>query len=257
MKEVARLPNRDQWLIGTALVGVTTIAWLYLMSLAQDMHAGTTGMSGLVMGVHPWTPAEFALTFSMWAVMMVGMMVPSAFPMILVYAAIARKAERESNPVAPVALFVLGYVVVWTTFSLGAATLQWGFDQTALLSPMMVSTSPLLGASLLVLAGIYQLTPVKEACLEKCRSPAHFISERWQGGYSGAWRLGISHGWYCLGCCWALMGLLFFGGVMNLLWVALIAGFVLMEKLLPFGQYARLCSAVPMIGAGLGYYLFA
>ena len=190
--------------------------------------------------------------FLMWAVMMVGMMLPTAAPATLVYAAVARKAARQGTPVAPTACFVAGYLVMWTLFSIGATAAQWALDQAALLSPMLVASSPWLGALLLLAAGVYQLTPAKEACLRHCRAPAHFIAEQWRPGAAGALRMGAVHGAFCLGCCWALMGLLFFGGVMNLLWIAAITLFVLVEKLFSRGPgAARLTGAAMILAAGL------
>jgi predicted metal-binding membrane protein len=214
--------------------------------MARAMEAGPMAM----MGLHPWTPAHFGMMFAMWAIMMAGMMLPSATPTTLVYAAVARKASREGTPVAPVATFVAGYLFMWTLFSLGATVAQWGLERAALLSPMMVSSSPALGGALLVSAGVYQLTPFKDVCLEHCRSPAHFIAGHWQPGIHGALRMGIEHGAYCLGCCWVLMGLLFFGGVMNLLWIATIALFVLLEKVVPYGAGGGRFAGVGMILTG-------
>jgi predicted metal-binding membrane protein len=171
--------------------------------------------------------------------------------MTLVYAAVARKAAREGTVLAPTAVFVLGYVAMWTGFSAGATAAQWGLERAALLSPMLVTTSPTLGAALLIGAGIYQLTPFKNACLEHCRSPAYFISEHWRPGASGAFRMGLVHGAYCLGCCWILMGLLFFGGVMNLLWIAGITVFVLLEKVAPFGAWGGRVAGLAMIATGI------
>jgi len=192
------------------------------------------------------------LVFLMWAVMMVGMMVPSVAPTTMVYAAVARKAARQGSIVAPTATFVAGYVFMWTLFSALATLAQWGLESAALLSPMMVATSPALGAGLLIAAGVYQITPAKAACLRRCRSPAHFISEHWRAGTLGALRMGVEHGAFCLGCCWLLMGLLFVGGVMNLLWITVIAGFVLVEKLMPHGRVAGVLSGGAMILVGLG-----
>ena len=203
------------------------------------------------MELHPWTAADFLLMFLMWAVMMVGMMLPSAMPMALVYAAVARKAERQGTSLPPTFVFIAGYVSVWTLFSLGATLAQWQLERLALLSPMMVSTSPALGGGLLVAAGIYQLTPAKETCLRHCRAPARFFAEHWRPGMRGAFRMGLFHGAFCLGCCWLLMGLLFFGGVMNLLWIAAITVFVLLEKVLPFGVRASRLTGVGLIALGL------
>ena len=202
------------------------------------------------MALHPWTAHDFAMMLLMWAVMMVGMMVPSATPMALVYAAVARKARRQGTPVAPTFLFVGGYVAMWCLFSVGATAAQWGLERAALLSQSMVATSPGLGAVLLGAAGIYQLTPAKDACLRHCRSPANFLSEHWRPGLAGAFRMGIVHGAWCLGCCWILMALLFVGGVMNLLWVAAIALFVLLEKALPLGDRGGRVAGWAMIAAG-------
>src|SRR5262249_10367284 len=229
------LPSRQRAAILAALVATTALAWIYLAQQAADMKACAQMAA---MEIHPWTLRDLGLTFLMWAVMMVGMMLPSAIPMTLVYGAVARKAERQGTPVAPTAAFVAGYVAIWTLFSVAATLAQWGLDRAALLSPMMVSSSPWLGAGLLALAGAYQLTPYKAQCLSHCRSPMHFVAERWRPGIAGAVRMGAEHGAYCLGCCWALMLLLFVGGVMNLLWIALITLFVLAEKLLPLRRGA-------------------
>jgi len=241
------LPQKQRIAVWTALVGLSALAWIYLIWLAYAMDMSMNGS----MGVRPWTSMEFLMMFLMWAVMMVGMMVPTAIPMTLIYAAIARRAQEKGQFVAPTAMFVTGYVLIWTIFSLGATILQWGLDQAALLSPMMVTTSPALGAAILICAGIYQFTPAKNACLDRCRSPANFISDHWQAGSTGALKMGMHHGWFCIGCCWALMLLLFFGGVMNLLWIAVITLFVLLEKVLPAGVQGGRWSGGAMALAGL------
>jgi predicted metal-binding membrane protein len=217
--------------------------------MAMDMEGMST--SGSMMTLRPWTSLDFALTFAMWTVMMVGMMVPSAAPTALIYAAVARKAARQGAVLAPTIIFVSGYVAVWTVFSLLATVIQWGLERAALLSPMLASTSPSLGAALLVGAGVYQLTPMKAACLRHCRAPAQFISQHWRPGRTGAFQMGIIHGAYCLGCCWILMGLLFFGGVMNLLWIAAITITVLAEKVLPFGNWAGRIAGGAAIAVGV------
>ncbi len=246
---IPALPRRDRVAVLSALAGATAIAWAYLVLLAVRM-GGMAEMGAAAMEIRRWSPTDFLLMFLMWAVMMVGMMLPTAAPTALVYAAVARKAARQGTPVAPTASFVAGYVAVWTLFSAAATAAQWALDQAALLSPMMVTSSPGVGALLLFAAGVFQLTPLKEACLRHCRAPAHFIAEHWSSGAGGAFRMGLIHGSYCLGCCWALMGLLFFGGVMNLLWIAAITLFVLAEKVLPFGATAGRWSGVAMMLAG-------
>ncbi len=192
--------------------------------------------AGAMAQIKGWTTSYFIAMLLMWVIMMIGMMVPTAIPMALVYAAVARKASQQGAPLVPTSAFISGYIVMWGVFSLGATLAQWGLDEAALLSPMMVSTSPALGAALLVIAGVYQLTPMKDACLKHCRAPAHFISQSWKPGSWGAFRMGIEHGTYCIGCCWILMCLLFLGGVMSLLWIGGITLFVLLEKVLPLGK---------------------
>jgi predicted metal-binding membrane protein len=258
----ASLPRRDRIAIWAALLGLTAVSWVYLVHMAMTMHNSMPGMSmpagmnmsgmdhGEMLMIHRWTAADFVLMFLMWAVMMVGMMVPTAIPMTLIYAAVARKAEAQRTPVAPAFVFVGGFVAIWTIFSAAATLAQWGLDQAALLSPMLVTTSPALGAGLLIAAGIYQLTPAKNACLEHCRLPAHFISKHWRKGTGGAFRMGLEHGAFCLGCCWALMLLLFFGGVMNLLWIAGITLFVLLEKVIPQGVGGGKLAGAALIVAG-------
>ena len=254
----SRRRPRDTWAILTGVGGVTVAAWIYLAVDAQRMSGGMTdgsiadGMQSM-MQVRAWSATEFGVRLLMWAVMMVAMMLPTAVPMTLVYAAVARKAARENHPVAPTFLFVAGYLTLWGGFSVAATAAQRGLDQLSLLSPSMVSASPLLGGALLVSAGVYELTPAKRACLAHCRAPAHFISQHWRGGLGGAFRLGLALGAYCLGCCWILMGLLFVGGVMNLLWVAAISAFILLEKTIPFGQIgSRVAGAVMILVGVLG-----
>ncbi len=242
----------------TGLAGITTAAWIYVVVEAHRMANMSMGMTDHSMmatmhamaGVQPWTATEFDLRLLMWAVMMVAMMVPTAVPMTLVYAAVARKAAAQNNPVAPTFVFVAGYIAMWSLFSVAATAAQWQLDRAALLSPMMVSNSVLLGSALLIVAGVYQLTPLKHACLKHCRAPAQFLSQNWHSGTAGAFRMGLRLGAYCLGCCWILMGLLFVGGVMNLLWIAAISAFVLIEKTVPFGAAAGWVGGAAMIVIG-------
>jgi predicted metal-binding membrane protein len=151
----------------------------------------------------------------------------------------------------PTALFASAYLIVWAGFSIAAVAAQWGLETTALISPMLISASVVLGGCLLLAAGIYQLTPLKQACLNHCRSPLQFIFTRWRGGASGAFRMGIEHGAYCVGCCWFLMGLLFFGGVMNLYWIGGLAVFVLLEKTIPAGHWIGYVVGIALIVWGI------
>ncbi len=248
MQPILKLPRRDFWAVVLSLTGITLLAWAYLFSIADDMNM-PQGMA--VMQMPSWTAQYFLMMFLMWAIMMIGMMLPSVTPTVLIYAAVARKSARQGTPVAPTSAFVTGYIAIWIGFSSLATLAQMGLDRAGLLSPMMVSQSTGLGAGLLIIAGIYQWLPLKDNCLHQCRSPVDFISNYWQTGTLGAFKMGLSHGGYCFGCCWALMALLFVGGVMNLLWIAGITVFVLLEKVLPLGDRGGRVSGVLMILTGI------
>ncbi len=224
--------KRDRTLVIAGIIGVTALAWAYMFYIAWDM----TGMEMAGAHVMPWGALDFVLMFLMWAVMMVAMMLPSAAPMILLFAKVTRTREQLERPIISTAAFLSGYVLVWGGFSVAAAVAQWGLHSAALISPMMVSTSPILGGVLLIGAGIFQWTPLKYACLDHCRSPIAFLMSDWRAGRKGGLVMGMRHGMYCLGCCWALMTLLFVLGVMNLLWIAALAFFVLIEKIAPAGH---------------------
>lgn len=244
-----RLTGHLRLTILTGIVGVAGIAWIYLFVVAGQMAAPSADPATL-MALRPWGVIDFVLTVLMWAVMMVAMMLPSAAPTLLMYATIARKMSPDLNREAATAAFATGYIAAWTGFSFGATFLQWGLEQLTLLSPMMKSSSYSLAGILLISAGVYQWTPIKENCLNHCQTPLQFLSQRWRTGTDGAFQLGLAHGLYCIGCCWVLMGLLFVGGVMNLLWVAAIAIFVLIEKVAPFGRATGHGVGLLLIGAG-------
>jgi predicted metal-binding membrane protein len=182
-----------------------------------------------------WSLSQLFPLFLMWAEMMVAMMIPSAASTILVFAVVNRNRRAQEQPFVPTGIFLLGYLAVWTAFSALAAVAQWALHATALLSPMMVSTSPILGGILLIAAGVFQWTPLKNACLTHCRSPLSYLMTDWREGKPGAFIMGLKHGAYCTVCCWFLMALLFVAGVMNMWWVAIIAVFVLVEKAAPKG----------------------
>jgi predicted metal-binding membrane protein len=202
-------------------------------------------------------PAPFALTALMWAVMMAAMMLPGAAPTVLLYASLVRKNAERGTVLPSTWVFASGYVLAWAGFGLVATALQTMLEQAGLLTPMMSSASRWLTAGLLVAAGIYQLTPLKAACLTHCRDPVQFLMAHWRPGATGALRMGVAHGAYCVGCCWALMLLLFVVGVMNLVWVALIAAFVSIEKLLPAGPLTGRFAGAALIVAGLGFAVAA
>ncbi|MEJ2531330.1 MAG: DUF2182 domain-containing protein [Halioglobus sp.] len=242
-----RQPPRQRFLAWTAIILVTALSWLYLLYLDANMQGGmATEMGGMVMP-RPWTWLDAWLMFLMWAVMMVAMMLPGASPMILLYQRIAYQKMRR--PQLSVALFVTGYLLVWTAFSAAATGAQWALREIGLVNDMMVSSSALLSGTLLVTAGAYQLSPWKQTCLKHCQAPFAFIMQHWRSGQKGALVMGLHHGAYCLGCCWLVMALLFVGGVMNLLWIALLALIVLMEKILP-GIWPARVLGVTLIVAG-------
>ncbi len=240
-------------------MALVVVAWLYLVHLARDMAAMEmhAAMGMAMPQMQPWSGVELLLLFVMWDVMMVAMMTASASPMILMFSAMNRRRAELQGPVMRTGLFVLGYLSAWTAYSAGAATAQWVLHGLALLSPMMVSTSPYLGGGLLVAAGIFQWTPLKRACLTACRSPMGFIMTEWRDGPSGALVMGFRHGVYCVGCCWVLMALLFVAGVMNLVWVAAIATFVLVEKVVPAGERVGQVAGVALVLAGVALMLRA
>ncbi|MGE0751310.1 MAG: DUF2182 domain-containing protein [Variibacter sp.] len=261
MSALEALLRRDRSVVVAALAIVTALAWADLVWLANDMWMGGMDMTGFRMipagqgwmmpvGT-PWQPIEFGAVFAMWVVMMIGMMTPSVAPMILVYARIGRQAAGEDRPFAASAWFALGYLLSWTGFSIAATFAQWALQRAALLTPMMESASNVLGAAVLIIAGMYQWTPLKDACLSHCQSPLGFVLRYgFRREPTGALALGFRHGLYCIGCCWAVMALLFVAGVMNLFWIAALAAFVLVEKVAPFGRVVSRLAGIAFVVGG-------
>jgi predicted metal-binding membrane protein len=254
--------RRDRLIVASALGVIAALAWAYVIWLAADMDMDGMDMSGFRMvpaglgmmapAAAPWSAVEFAFVFVMWAVMMIGMMAPSAAPMILLYARVARQGKLAGKPLAATGWFAAGYFLAWAGFSLAATLVQWLLERQALLNTDMASANTLLGAVVLIAAGIYQWLPIKYACLAQCQTPLHFLMRH--GGFRsdslGCLRLGLLHGAYCVGCCWVLMALLFVVGVMNVLWIALLALLVLVEKLTPWGRWVARIAGVVCIAAG-------
>jgi predicted metal-binding membrane protein len=240
---IQALLRHERRLVALALVAATLLAWGYLLlGAGTGMPAASMSALPTAAGTMPfmaaadWSWGYAALMLLMWWLMMAGMMLPSALPAILLFAALTRSRRDSRAPGWPVAAFCLGYLVVWGGFSLAAVALQWGLDRARLLAPEMLLASAALGAALLIAAGLWQFTAAKAACLSRCRSPAQVLARHWRPGGAGAWRLGLRHGTHCLGCCWVLMLLLFYGGAMNLWWIAGLTLFVLLEKLAPGGR---------------------
>ncbi len=255
--------RRDRLIVASALGAIAALAWVYVLWLAAAMNMDGMNMSGFRMvpagmgmvmapAATPWSAVEFAFVFVMWAVMMVGMMAPSAAPMILMYARVGRQGKIAGKPLAATGWFAAGYFLTWAGFSLAATLAQWVLEREALLDARMASANILVGAIVLIAAGVYQWTPIKNACLAQCQTPFRFLMSH--GGFRsnalGCLHLGLLHGPSCVGCCWVLMALLFVVGAMNVLWIALLALLVLLEKLTPWGWWvARIAGAV-CIAAG-------
>ena len=258
----AAVRRHDRIVMSLALISLTAFAWSYSLWLSADVDMGGIDMNdfgmipsgmGLMMPAHtPWQPMEFAFVFVMWTVMMFGMMTPSAAPMILMYARVGRQTEPLGRPLAATVWFGTGYFLVWAAFSLLATLVQWALERTALLDSAMASTSNVLGGLLFVAVGSYQWTRLKDICLAECQTPFAFLIRH--GGFrrdmAGCVTLGLRHGAYCVGCCWALMTLLFVGGVMNLLWIVLLALLILLEKVTSFGRRIAPGAGVVFVAAG-------
>ena len=251
--------KHDRRVVAGGLLLVIVSAWGYLLTgagmgaSALEMTHMSTGehasmdMSAGMMRIAAWTPDYVVVMFLMWWVMMIAMMLPSAAPTILLAAALNRRTHAHISPYGITGFFAAGYLLAWAFFSVVAVATQWWLQQSGALSAMLRSTSSLLAGGLLLAAALWQVTPLKRACLAHCRSPVRFLTERRREGNIGALAMGAEHGAYCLGCCWMLMLLLFVGGVMNLYWIIGLAILVFVEKVLPIGQRVS-----PLIAIGLG-----
>lgn len=255
LSHVAGLLRVERLVVVGCLSALTLLSWLYLVLLADAMAAMSgTGHPAAAMWLMPmgrWGPIELALCLSMWIVMMIAMMVPSAAPMLFAFHAISQSRGGHGGAGRRLAAFLAGYLGVWCAFSVLATGAQWALHEVAVVTDMMVSTSRALDAALLIGAGTFQFMAWKRACLARCRSPMGFLLTEWRDGARGAAGMGWRHGLYCVGCCWALMALLFVGGVMNLLWIAALAVAVLIEKWLPFGFVATRALGLAMMAGGV------
>lgn len=238
------------WVIA-AVALVSVLAWGYLLRMSYGMAQADMGAAMVIMPrMVSWELVDLGLVLAMWAIMMAAMMVPSAAPVLLLFAALCRQLQAPKVHAAWLA-FLAGYLAVWCLFSVGATLVQWGLLEATLVSPMMQASSRWLGGALLVATGVYQLTPLKQTCLSKCRSPLPFMAARWRAGVRGAWTMGLQHGLRCLGCCWLLMLLLFVLGVMNLWWIVVLTLFVLLEKTLPASRWFSAAGGAAFLGLGV------
>jgi predicted metal-binding membrane protein len=237
------------------LLALCGLAWAYLLYLAWGMAHMEVGVAMAIMPrMASWQSVDLALVFAMWAIMMIAMMLPSAAPMMLLFAALSRKL-REPRSRGEFFTFVGGYVAVWSGFSVLATLMQWGLLEARLVSPMMQASTPWLSGVLLLAAGLYQLTPLKQACLARCRSPLAFLTEEWRKGLRGAFVMGVRHGLFCLGCCWLAMLLLFVLGIMNVVWIVALAAFILAEKTLPRSRWLSTTGGLVFILWGVALFL--
>ena len=243
------LLRNDQAVVIGGLASVALLAWAYMFAGA-GMDMGDGSMAGMTTRMI-WTPSYAAVVFVMWWIMMVAMMLPSASSTILLFSRIGAQRREAARPVGSAAAFTLGYLLVWGVFSLAATLMQWALDASGLLSLMMASANPILSAVILIAAGLWQLTPLKLACLRHCRSPLHFVVHRFRPGAQGALRMGAEHGAFCLGCCWFLMLLLFYSGIMNLYWIAGLAAYVLIEKTAPAGEWIGRVAGIALMTCGI------
>jgi predicted metal-binding membrane protein len=226
---------------------VTLASWTWIALMADDMYGTMLGASAWMM-TSDWDIAHLLLLWAMWAVMMTAMMLPSAAPFVLLYAGAVRSRGGDDGAGAlDVYALAAGYLVVWGAFSVAATVLQRLLSEALVLTPMMEPGTPVMTAAVLGLAGVFQLTPLKRTCLRVCRSPLSYLLQHWRPGTLGALRMGIDHGAYCLGCCWALMLLLFAGGVMNLTVIVALTLWVIAEKTLPFGEWTATASGVVLL----------
>ncbi len=256
------LLRRDRLIVMGLLLLVSLLAWAYTVrqvalmdamdaAMWQDMNMSMNAMEP------SWDAAGAALVFVMWAVMMAAMMAPGASPMITAFAAINRRRRERSAPYVHTTVFLAGYLIAWAGFSVLATAFQWLLHTSGLLTTMMQSTSRYWSAALFLTAGLYQFSPLKKACLAYCRSPAGFILSEWRDGTLGAAIMGLRHGLFCMGCCAALMVLLFAVAVMDLRWMAALAVLVSAEKLLPRAEFCRIAIGVALMAASIGYAVAA
>ena len=254
---IERLIQRDRLLVTLALVVAIGLAWAYLLreAAAMDAEARTHAAMGMAgMNLRAWGAADWVGLFVMWAVMMVGMMLPSAAPVIVLVLG-AYRLRRDARARLAALAFMGGYLLVWTTFSAAAALGQLSLHRAALLSDDMRVRSAALSGVILLIVGVYQWLPLKNRCLVNCQAPLAFLTRKWRPGVSGGLEMGLKHGAHCVGCCWLLMTLLFVLGVMNLVWIAALAALVLLEKLGPAGAITARVTGV--VAAGWGVYLIA
>lgn len=241
--------KHERLVTATLLVAIPLACWTWIALMARDMYGTMLGSSAWMM-TGTWDAPHLVLLWAMWAVMMTAMMLPSAAPLVLLYAG-ALRTRGEARAGRNLYALSAGYVLIWALFSVVVTMLQRMLSAALVLTPMMEPSTPIAAAAVLAIAGLYQLTPLKTACLRVCRSPLSYLLQHWRSGVTGAFRLGVHHGAYCVGCCWALMLLLFAGGVMNLVVIVALTVWVLVEKFAPFGEQTARASGVALLALAM------
>lgn len=244
--QLEKILKNDRLIIIAGIAVVSLISWTYMAKMTV-----TTGSLISVHAAHAWQINDLVSHFMMWLVMMVAMMLPTAGPMVLTFAFISRDRRQNQQPYVKTSIFVMGYLIVSVGYSLLVTLLQWWLHHHALLTSIGASNSNLFTGALLVAAGVFQWSKIKQACLRFCRNPFNFLMVNWKGGIPGAWHMGIKHGLLCAGCCWALMLLMFVGGVMNLLWMIVITTIILIEKVAPRGDIFAKAAGVALAAIGI------
>jgi predicted metal-binding membrane protein len=248
---IAGVTQRDRTLVLVALVTLAALAWAYTIYLGLRSSAMSPSEGIATPTIMAWSATDFVFMFVMWAVMMFAMMLPSVTPTVMLYERVRTKREKAGRPFVSTGAFLAGYLLAWVSFSLAATLFNWWLHMGGVLSSMMGHVAPTVGGVLLIVAGLFQWSPLKDVCLEHCRSPMGFLIAHWREGAVGALQMGVHHGAYCLGCCWMLMVLLFVLGVMNLIWVAVLTIVVLAEKILPIGRQLSRALGGGLIAWGL------
>ena len=242
---------RDRWVVAFGLAGAAALAWAYQLYMGWGMKHGSRVIAALMPRMQAWTAWDVFLLFAMWVIMMAAMMLPSVAPAVLAFAEVNRRHREQRSPFVPASVFVAGYLSAWVCFSLVATIAQAALHATALLSPSMMARSHVFAGSLLLATGVFQWTPLKQACLSRCRSPLGFVLAHFRDGTPGAFRVGLLHGTYCIGCCALLMALLFVNGVMNVSWIAVLTVYVLAEKLAPAYAWTSRVAGLLLCGWGV------
>jgi predicted metal-binding membrane protein len=250
------LLKKDRLIIIISLVFISIICWFYIIYLYKQMHPMNMDAFLFAMPMSPeWTATDFLLLFLMWLVMMIAMMTPSIAPLVLIFAMVNRQKKQQQAPFVSATYLFAGYYVAWAIFGLLATLLQWRLQAIDWLDPEMFITHKYVAGCILLLAGIFQFTTLKTRCLQHCATPVAFIHSKWKDGRSGAFQMGIQNGIYCLGCCWILMIVLFVAGIMNLLWIAIIGAFVLVEKIYPGRKWLSMLAGILLVGCGIYRFL--